>query len=97
MVLDSMKATLHAHGLGRHSSTEIVTRATADIAALATLLGDRPYLHGPEPTTIDASVYAFESSLLDVDMDTPLRRCALSHPNLVAHAARMRARYYPEL
>jgi glutathione S-transferase len=97
MVLDGMRATLHAHGLGRHTPAEIAVRASADIDAIAALLGGKPYFGGMEPSTADAAVYAFTSSLVDVDMDTALRRCALAHANLVAHAARMRARYYPEL
>ena len=37
------------------------------------------------------------SAVLDVEMDTALRRYAASRENLVAYCARMRARYYPDL
>lgn len=97
LVLDGLKANLHAHGLGRHTPAEVVERAGADIAALSALIGDRPFMNGTAPTTLDASAYAFVSSVIDVDMDTALSRVARSHANLVAHAQRMRERYFPEL
>ncbi len=93
-VLDGMAKTLAAHGIGRHSTDEIVARGSADLSALAALLGARPFLLGTAASTVDATAYAFLSSLLDVEMDTPLKRHAATQPNLVDYAARLRARYY---
>lgn len=93
-VIDGLAKTLRAHGIGRHSPDEVQARAAADLTAVATLLGTSDFMLGDRPTSLDAAVYPFVSNLVDVDMDTELRRHAFSHANLVAYAARMRARYY---
>ncbi|MGI9047293.1 MAG: glutathione S-transferase C-terminal domain-containing protein [Burkholderiales bacterium] len=49
---------------------------------------------GAEPTSIDAVAYAFLANLIWVPLDTPLKRYALSRPNLEAYCQRMKARYY---
>jgi len=95
-VRDAMQKVLYAHGIGRHSADEIVHRANADLAATAALLGDRPFMLGDKPTTLDAAAYAFLSNVVDVDMDTALRRQVAEHPNLVQYCRRMRDRYFPE-
>ena len=94
MALDALTKTLHAHGLGRHSSDEIVERGKADISAMVGLLADRPFMLGEDPTTLDASTYAYLSNLIDVDMDTALRAHAMSYPTLLAYSQRMRSRYF---
>jgi glutathione S-transferase len=94
MVVDGMAKTMHAHGIGRHTPDEIAARAKADLTAVSALLGDQPFGFGDEPTSIDACIYASVANLIDVDLDTELRRCALAQPNLVAHCQRMRARYF---
>jgi glutathione S-transferase len=93
-VRDAMSKTLHAHGIGRHSPDEIVARAKADLDAVAILLGDRPFMLGDKPTTLDAATFAFVANVLDVDMDTALRRHLASHANLVAYSRRIRDRYF---
>ncbi|HEY1813895.1 MAG TPA: glutathione S-transferase family protein [Kofleriaceae bacterium] len=97
VVLDTLRGVMHAHGIGRHTDGEVVQCATEDVAAVATLLGDKPFVFGDRPTSIDACVYAFMANLVDVEMDTPLRRAALARPTLADHTKRMRARCYPEL
>lgn len=91
----SLAQQLHAQGIGRHLPEDIYAIGTADIAALSLLLGDRPYLLGAEPSSVDAAGYAFLANILDVPLDVPLRPAARSHVNLSAYCARMRARYYP--
>jgi glutathione S-transferase len=97
VVLDALRNAMHAHGIGRHTDHEIAARATQDLVAVATLLGEKPFMFGERPTSIDACVYAFVANVTDVDMDTALQRAALAHPALGEHAKRMRARCYPEL
>lgn len=92
-----MLAQLHAQGLGRHSADEIARLGAEDLEALATLLGEQPYFFGAEPTTLDATTYASLTNVLDVAVDSPLRESARAHDNLVAHTARMRERFFPEL
>ncbi len=94
-VRDAMAIALHAHGLGRHTTEEIMERAKADLTALSALLGERPFMLGNHPTTLDAATYGFLSNVIDVEMDTQLRQHVSTHPNLVDYCRRMRERYYP--
>jgi glutathione S-transferase len=94
LAIDGITKTMHAHGIGRHTKDEIAARAKADLSALSALLGARPFAFGDAPTSLDACIYATVANLVDVDLDTELRRHALALPNLVAHCARMRTRYF---
>lgn len=94
IALAMMKRTMHAHGIGRHSPDEIAAAGRADLDCVAVHLGDRPFLLGDRPTSYDAVVYGFLSSVLDVDMDTPLLVHARTHANLVAYCDRVKTRYY---
>lgn len=81
-------------GTGRHSDAEIMATGQGHWSAVAELLGDRPYLLGDRPTTIDATVYAFLASTIWAPFDNPIKRHALAQPGLVAYAERMRAAYW---
>lgn len=83
-----------AQGTGRHTPTEVFQLAKADISAVATILGDRSFVLGEQPRSIDAVVYAFFASLVDVPLPTKLKAHAESLPNVVPYCARMKAKYY---
>lgn len=85
---------LHGQGLGRHDGAEVYAFGCADISALAVLLGERPYLTGPSPATVDATVYAWLAQILYVPIENPLKDATRAHPNLVGYAERLRARYF---
>lgn len=89
-----LKRQLHGHGMGRHSSEEIYAIGKADITALADFLGEQPFFMGAEPTSLDATAYAFLANLLWAPVDSPLSRHAASRPNLEAYCQRMKTRYY---
>lgn len=91
------KRTMHGHGMGRHTREQIETLAACDLDAIAAVLGDKPFLFGPEPHATDASVYGFVASALCPHFETPIRTHAKSHPNLVAYAKRCTQRWFPEL
>ena len=96
-IREETRQALHHQGIGRHTAAEIVHIATRDIDTLAGLLGDRPWLFGDRPATLDCTAYAFVANLLVPAFDTPLRRAAERHPNLRAYAARARGAWFPEL
>ena len=85
----SILKSAYAQGMGRHSRPEIDALCRTDIDALATLLGDKPFLHGAEPTTIDATIYGFMANFLWVPWTNDLKVYGLSKANLVAHCERM--------
>lgn len=83
-----------AQGIGRHTREEVYAIGSADLVALAEQLGSSYYFLGSQPTSIDASAYAFIANLLWTPIDSPLTRAAKGHANLVAYAERMKARYF---
>jgi glutathione S-transferase len=87
---------LHGQGIGRHSVEEIGDIAERSFAALAKILGDKPYLTGERPCGTDASVFGIVAGALTPLFDTPVRAAAGRHANLVAYRDRMLERYYPE-
>jgi glutathione S-transferase len=86
---------LHAQGLGRHNTEEIAFLARRGYAALAQILGDKPYLLGQNPCGADASVFAQIVSALSPWFESPVRDAAASHTNLVAYGKRMMLVYFP--
>jgi glutathione S-transferase len=92
-----LKRTLHGQGMGRHTRDDIIALGTRSIAAIADLLGSKPFFMGSEPTGVDASMFAFVAGTLCPQFDTPMRTVAESHGNLRRYVGRMAARYYPEL
>jgi glutathione S-transferase len=90
----AVRQELHGQGMGRHSRDEIYTIGCRDISALAELLGEQAFFLGAEPTSIDATGYAFLANLLWAPIDSPLRAHAATLPSLEAYCQRMKARYF---
>jgi glutathione S-transferase len=90
----SVRRQMHGHGMGRHSRDEIYAIGCRDIAALAQILGDQPYFMGEQPSSLDATAYAFIANVLWVPMASPLLDEAKKHANLEAYCQRMKARYF---
>lgn len=88
-------ASLRAQGTGRHTQGEIEAMAIADYAAVAELLGDKPFLLGDVPTSVDATAYAFVHGVLQFPVENAVQRFVRSNPNLVAYRDRIASRYYP--
>ena len=58
---------------------------------LADLVPPSGGIFGPQPTTIDATVYGFVANIWFYDIDTPLKRFVASRPHLVAHCEAIHA------
>jgi glutathione S-transferase len=97
MVRRQVRRALHAHGMGRHSRTDILALGERAIEAIAGHLQQKPFFMGTEPTGVDATIFAFAVGLLCPIFDTPLRTAAQAHDNLKRYVGRMTARYYPEM
>jgi glutathione S-transferase len=91
-----MLKQLHAQGRGRHSPEEIDAMGQADISAVATLLGDKPFLLGEEPSSFDATVYAFLMSILAFPEPMALQRHTRAQENLVRYCERFKARVFAD-
>jgi glutathione S-transferase len=97
LIRRSVRKTLHKQGTSRHGREDVVAMGIADLAALAELLGDRPFLLGDQPRTVDATVFAFLEGVLGFPRDTEVQARARSHLNLVAYRQRVRERWYKDL
>jgi glutathione S-transferase len=80
-------------GVGRHRPEEILEMGKADVSAVATLLGDKPFLLGDNPSSFDATVYAFIKSIIAFPVDSPFRRYTLAQQNLVRYCERFEQRF----
>jgi glutathione S-transferase len=83
---------LQAQGTGRHSPAEVANIGARIVDAIAAQIGEGPFFFGAEPSTIDATAYAFVAGLLDTPFDGPVRDAAVRHAALRAYVDRVRAR-----
>jgi glutathione S-transferase len=72
-------------GIGRYAPEAAYARGQADLQVLANLVPAVGYVHGPKPTSIDASLYGFVANIHFYAIDTPLRQFVARHANLVRH------------
>lgn len=79
-----VRRMLHLQGLGRHRPDEIYAMAAADLAAVADYLEDHCFFMGDRLTTIDAVAYGFLANILEVPVETELKRMAQRLPTLAA-------------
>lgn len=83
-----------AAGVGRHTPEEITAMGMRDIDAIATVLGDKPFLFG-EPSSIDATAYGMLANVVFVDLDIPFKRLIeRDYPSIVRYCERMRQVYW---
>jgi glutathione S-transferase len=85
---------LHAQGTGRHNVDEVQKLAKDDITSLATLMGNKKFILGDEPTSFDAVVYAFLVSIIANPVETDFKQHTLSQENLVRYCARFKSRFF---
>jgi glutathione S-transferase len=96
LVKRRVAANLQGHGFGRHTKAEIERLAVRALDAIATWLGDKPWLMGDAPCGADASVWAMITGTLCPLFDTPVRDAAESHANLTAYRDRGLALWFPD-
>jgi glutathione S-transferase len=89
-----MKKTLHLQGTSRLSRAAVEENAGKDIDAIATLLGQSPYLMGDAATAVDGFIYGILANLRVPIFETELRRRIESHANLTAYVARISNRFF---
>jgi len=93
-----VRGYLHGHGLGRHSHDEIMQFGRLDIDALAAFLGDKPFMMGDQPTSLDATAFAhIDNMIVPPHESSPLKQATMAHNNLVAYAARCRELWFLDL
>jgi glutathione S-transferase len=95
MIRNKTRAQVTAQGMARHSAKEQVARAAKDIAAIKTLLGDKPFLFGDAPTAADISVVPILRAIAKIPTRTDLRDLITKDQVLMAYLDRGRDAMYP--
>ena len=95
LIRRSTAKRMQGHGIGRLTREQLAELAIRDVEALATLLGDRPYLMGEAPCGADATMFGMLMAILTPPLDSALRRAVQGQANLVAYRDRITARYFP--
>jgi glutathione S-transferase len=90
-VRKQMLRALHGQGTGRHTPEEIVTIGKGLIDSVAELC-EGPFYFGAEPSTLDATVYAFGESLVQAPFEGPVKDHAARR--LGSYLDHVRARYF---
>ena len=72
-------------GIGRYPPEAAYARGVADLRVLADIVPAAGYVHGPQPTSIDAGIYGFLANIYFYDIDTPLKQFVSAQKNLVRH------------
>ena len=78
-------------GIGRSEPDGAYARGLADLEVLARLVPPDGFVFGAAPTSLDAALYGFIANIYFFEIDTPLRKFVLAHPNLVRHCEAIHA------
>jgi Glutathione S-transferase N-terminal domain/Glutathione S-transferase, C-terminal domain len=81
----------HFQGIGRFTPDAAYARGLADLEVLSHIVPAAGYVHGPQPTSIDAGIYGFIANIYFYDIDTPLKRFVCAKQNLVRHCTDIHA------
>ena len=69
-----------------------LTRAALPILKVLTDLIPAGYMHGQQPTSVDAGIYGFIANIYFYAIETPLKQFVLSQQNLVRHCTAIHER-----
>ncbi|MET1256740.1 glutathione S-transferase family protein [Aliikangiella maris] len=86
--------TLHNQGISRHSRNEIEHITARSFQALADLIGEKPFIFGDKPCSLDATVYAFLAEFILAELDNSFNSLAKQHQGLVKYCQRFQQTYY---
>lgn len=82
--------SLHGQGYGRNPESEIYQTGAADLEAVAWQLQQQPFAVADQPTSIDATAYAFLDAIVNSPVKTALQESAVKHPSISAYLERMK-------
>ena len=72
-------------GIGRYAPEAAYARGLADLGVMSRFIPAGGFVHGANPTSIDAGIYGFIANIWFYDIDTPLKAFVASQQNLVRH------------
>lgn len=93
-----IKRSVQIQGYGRHSEEEINEIAKKDLSALSTFLGDKRYLFGDRPSSVDAVLFGHLVQFTDTPLNSDKIKPFLeqSTPNLVEFIKRVKEEFWPD-
>lgn len=94
VVRQDIKKALHKQGIGRHTREQIYQLGKLDLLALSRLLDNHTFFCGEQITSIDATVHACLTSIIQPPIESPLKIEALKYKNLIEYCQRMDDRLY---
>ncbi len=90
---DSRRKSIE-HGVGAFTEKEIDKRGREDLDALAILLGENPYFLGDQPTSVDATTYAFLWQIMNAPYTSQLKNAAHEYSNLESYIRRISEKWF---
>lgn len=93
---ESFLSQMYSHGMGRHRSEEIVQFICADFQALSDFLADKPFFMGDQPTTLDATAYAYIGNFIKPPYSSSIVDYVLQLENLCQHYERMNQQFFSD-
>ncbi len=93
-IRDDARRKCMEHGVGAFTDHELEVRGKKDLDAISLILGDQSFLHGQQPSSVDATVYAFLFQILNATYTSSLKSSAKSHENLSAYVGRIFDRWF---
>jgi glutathione S-transferase len=97
LIRRSVRKQLYQQGMGRHSEGEIIDLGKQDIDAVVSMLGTQEFIFGDRPTSYDAVLFAFMTTILGPPIEMPLKTYATLFPSVTDYCERMRLMLYPDL
>jgi len=85
---------LKGQGLGLHTTEEIERFGITCLKATVNFLGDKNFMLGDFPSSVDATVYAFLACITDVPYDSVYKAFIMNQPNLVLYLKRMKTQFW---
>lgn len=92
-----IRSRLEAVGLGAVASDKVLCVLVRDLQALSVLLGDKNYLFGNRPSSLDCLCFGLVSNLVYCSVETNLRNIIMTNfSNLFDHCERIKTTYWPD-
>jgi glutathione S-transferase len=93
-IRDYLVGEFRGHAVGKMTVDEVRTVACEDLDALAAGLGERPWLMGDRPTSVDAMLYACLLQTYATRCTSPVIDYARTKTGLEAYFNRLRRDYW---
>ena len=89
-----MRKQIMLQGTGRLTEAEVNEAVFRDFAALDSELGDKPFVFGDTPTSLDAVAFGFVESLFAFPVESDAQRRVRTETRLDTYRARVRTLAY---